>query len=54
MNMDTEAYFESIPNTLEHQMRINPSLKIVPNKCTIYSHLSNICYKLPHLYYGIN
>ncbi len=41
----TPVYFDSIPNTLsyywkyslEHQMCINPQLKIVPNKCTVYS-----------------
>ncbi len=51
MNTHTVVYFESIPHTPsccfkhspEHQMCINPQLKIVPDKCTIYLLYGNVC-----------
>ncbi len=49
--LSTIVYFDSVPHTpcccckysLAHQMCINPLLKIVPSKCTIYCCLRNIC-----------
>ncbi len=43
----TVVYFDSIPLTrsAEHQMWIHPPLKIVPNKFTISSCLSNVWFK---------
>lgn len=56
MNTNAAVYFGSLPNTpfcchkhsQEHQMHINPSLKIVHNKCTTYSHLRNVYQKQHH------
>lgn len=40
--VDSHTYTELCGNeALEHQMRISPHMKIVPNKCLIYSYLSN-------------
>ncbi len=44
MNTNTVVYFESFPHPAVRnthcQMCVNPPMKIVPNKCTIYSCLS--------------
>ena len=53
INMGTVVYFKSIPHTptcccqywREHKMCTDPQLQIDPDKCTICSCVSKICYK---------
>ncbi len=54
MNMGTMVHFQLISRppsccrkySPAHQLCINPHLKIVPNKCIIYSSLSSVCWKI--------